>query len=1170
MHIKEIEIKDFKSFHKTRIPFFDDFTTISGPNGCGKSNIVDAIIFTLGLSNSRTMRAERLTDLINSSNGNNFDLAEVSLKFDNSDRKITVDEDDVTVTRRIKRTENGYYSYFYFNGRSCNLSDIHRELSKSGISPDGFNVIMQGDVTQIIKMTPVERRKIIEEIAGVAEFDNKTEKAFKELKFVKDRIDMIDIILSEVDSRLEQLKDEKDQALRYNELKNEKKKYESFFLISKLKSAEKELLKIEREVEEKQSRKDASAKDLSGIKVKISEEENKLKDLNDEIAEKGEDEANQIKMEIEEMLGNISRCSGIIDSLQNELAETGLEQKKSFTQIISTYNRSGEILRDIDKEMRVRAGLLGKIGEKKAILDGINEKISEVGAEFTNISTRLSRLKVELEVQKNNKNELLRDNDRLADAQKRRSAEKKHLKEETDRGTKLRLSMIDERGKINEALVKINGKIEALSRDLSDLELRRVKMSAEVAAIKDKLQAAEQEYAKKEVIAKSVKKSRYSHSVGLVLDAMAKGRLKGIHGAVAELCKVDKRYAIALEIAAGNRMQCVVVDDDEDASGAINYLKQMGAGRATFLPLNKMNGRQLNNDIGMEGVIDYAINLVHFDPKFYPAFWYVYRDTVVTENLDTARRLMNKYRLVTLGGELIEKSGAMTGGSAKSRFLPTEEDINRIRDLVTKHEEELSRYTDELKRVEGHIESLKENILELGAESRKKELELGYIDERISRLSEELAHKEKRLSDINAEEGNISGEIGDIESKISKKHSIISELAHEIEELEQSLTNSEARKMNEEAEAVSSDIYELEDDVRTIDVAIKELNLKKEYLDKELEENINRMKELKNKKKQLNTKIDENKDDIKILEGELKVKREVERKFSVELSDLRGLRDEKMSEISELKHRSEEILRNYDGLVDSISILGNMKSQLIADIDELKEEVGEYEEDTNIPSHETIRSKISQIEGHMSRLEPVNMRAIAEYDAVLQRQLTTKSRRDVLGDERKEIIGRIEKYEQLKRQTFMETFDAINDNFKKTFEELSGGYGELLLENYDEPFSGGLLIKARPAGKNLMRLEAMSGGEKSLTALSFLFSIQRHRPAPFYALDEVDMFLDGANVDRVAKMIKKLAGDAQFIVVSLREPMIEAADRTIGVVMQEKNISSVTGIKLNGNGHKAT
>lgn len=503
----------------------------------------------------------------------------------------------------------------------------------------------------------------------------------------------------------------------------------------------------------------------------------------------------------------------------------------------------------------------------------------------------------------------------------------------------------------------------------------------------------------------------------------------------------------------------------------------------------------------------------------------------------------------------------------KSRFLPTEEDVSILKNQIAEYENDLEIYSQDLLKVEEHISKLNKEALELRGESNKREIELNSINDRINRLNDEITQRSTKLTEIGTEGENLSEEINRLKYKTSEKEEVILEIEEEISALEQLFTDSEARKINEESDVVLSEIQRIDEMVRGVDSTIGELILKKEYLNKEIRDLGIRLSELEDKKKTLDDKVSSNRVEISKLNEELEIKREIEREFSIELNDLRKVRDNQIAAISALERKKEENIRGFDRMDETIAILEDNCDHLVASIDEMRDEIGKFEIDPkDIPDYDVIQKRVLIIETKMSNLEPVNMRAIAEFDVVMQRQEMVKSRRDVLASERKDILERMESYTKMKKDVFMESFNAINANFKETFEELSGGYGELLLENKEDPFSGGMSLRARPAGKNLIRLEAMSGGEKSLTALSFLFAIQRYRPAPFYALDEVDMFLDGSNVDRVAKMIKKLAVGAQFIVVSLREPMIEAADRTIGVVMQEKNLSSVTGIRLSSNG----
>ncbi len=353
--------------------------------------------------------------------------------------------------------------------------------------------------------------------------------------------------------------------------------------------------------------------------------------------------------------------------------------------------------------------------------------------------------------------------------------------------------------------------------------------------------------------------------------------------------------------------------------------------------------------------------------------------------------------------------------------------------------------------------------------------------------------------------------------------------------------------------------------MRDIDARINTINIEKGFTSTKRDEVGERLNELEERKKQLKDKTKEYQDQITIFEERLREKMQREEELEVELVDMRKVRDRILEEVAKVEVEKNDIQNNLGRVEVKIEVLVTMKDDLQAQIDEINMEVKacDIQEVEDVPPHELLLENIATLNTKMEEMEPVNMRAIEEYDQVQERGRILQTKRDTLFKERNEIIDRIQRYEQMKKDTFMENFLAINAHFKEIFALLSDGEGELVLNNWEDPFAGGLSIKAKPAGKTIRRMDSMSGGEKSLTTLAFIFAIQKHRPAPFYAFDEIDMFLDGANVERVANMIKNASKNAQFIVVSLRESMVKSADRTIGVTMQEDNISSITGVRLN-------
>ncbi|VVB95720.1 Chromosome partition protein Smc [uncultured archaeon] len=444
-------------------------------------------------------------------------------------------------------------------------------------------------------------------------------------------------------------------------------------------------------------------------------------------------------------------------------------------------------------------------------------------------------------------------------------------------------------------------------------------------------------------------------------------------------------------------------------------------------------------------------------------------------------------------------------------------------------------------------------------------MQLAEIKGRGTRLAEVLEIRNKELKEIEAARIQIKKDMDNIEEKKREKDATINTLMEEIGKIEELLKDSQVPELNSKASGIEEEIERLEGRLRDIEAGINAVTLERKYAQAKIDETKERLSELDNKKNEHRERINGLKEQVKALETELNAKNAREKELGGELLELQNKRETVQKEHAALRERLLDVERMQNDMERNLLALYSTKDALTEQIIKLDNEIAELgiAREEEVPSSESIASRIAALTRAMEKLEPVNMRAIDEYNEVENRQKDLKSRRDILFHEREELLLRIKKYEELKKEAFMDTFNGVNEQFKQVFAELSDGTGSIFLEEPDEPFTGGMTIKAQPSEKTLQRLEAMSGGEKSLTALSLLFAIQQYRPAPFYAFDEIDMFLDGVNAEKVAKRIQKSAGNAQFIVVSLRKPMIEAAKRTLGVAMQENNISSITGIKLN-------
>ncbi|RLG35537.1 chromosome segregation protein SMC [Methanosarcinales archaeon] len=1156
LYIKSIDLKNFKSFrNETHIPFFDEFMVISGPNGSGKSNVLDAILFTLGLSNSRDMRAERLTDLIYSSgNGDGIDQAEVKVHFDNSDRVIPIDRDAVTVSRRIKKTDKGYYSYYYINGRACNFSEVQDMLLRSSLTQNSYNVIMQGDVTRILNMSAFERRKIIDEISGVAEFDEKKEQAHQELDEVRIKIERLDVILEELKNRLKILKTERDQAIEYENLRNEQQRYEGKMLLADLKLKERELDEIQTSITESWEKKTVVNSAISKKTAQIDDLQSELDDKEIRLVKQLEEDDKTLKKEIEEVNGSINRCNDRIKLDGERIEDLKVQMNKIFIEIDSAKSELETIHKRFDEE-RIRKGRLKEaLDEKVENLDQIKKEIEAAGLSAQNATEKLYALREELDREKKRQNEILVEQNRILDRSRMRSgridALNRRITElEAELGTKQKELAIEEE------------RIGEVTRDLKEnekeLDIERIHLKN----LEDDLRHSERKIMEIEARLRAEKEFRgYSEGVKAVMEAARSHQLEGIYGTIAELGRVDDHFAPALEAAAGNRMQFIIVETDMDGQYAIEYLKQTRKGRATFLPLNRLKKGKTMPKPDAEGVVDFAINLIEYDPKFGPAFYHVFQDTVVVETIEDGRRLMGRFRSVTLDGDLIERSGAMTGGTpAKSRFRFISNSENELLRLQEEHsilETQRREQLEKIKLLDERNKLIRDEIFGRGERRHKLQLELDEIGRMLNEAGNELD---------GLKEGVDQARIIELETALAESSEVIATLEAEITELEHNLKSSKIPELSKKEREVSEEIRRIEGRIADIDLSIKSIVLEEENLEKRISDGNNRLKELDNAITAIKNDIDLNKARINELEQKREAMRGREKELEEELLKLKTLFKERFDQIMALKEEIEGLKLRRERIEAALTDLSRIKDGLVSQINALQtriEAAGMNPEEAIVEDREEIEQRINEIGRRMRSLEPVNMKAIDEFREVESRLNEMQKRRNTLINEREGIIERIEGYAVKKREVFLATFDAINENFKEVFRELSDGSGKLILESRDDPFQGGLLIEVQPSGKPVQRLDALSGGEKSLTALSLLFAIQRYRPAPFYALDEIDMMLDGVNVEKVARLIEKLSHKTQFIVVSLREPMIERASKTIGVVMQDGNVSTVTGIQL--------
>ncbi len=1162
MYIKQLEIDNFKSFaNKVEIPLLDGFTTISGPNGSGKSNIIDGILFALGLSTSRKLRADRLSHFISTYTKRNE--AFVKVIFAENDNGA-----EFSVARKIKKSSQGYNSIYYLDDKVVSLSDIHIKLENHSITPNSYNVIMQNDVLSITNCSPNDRREIIDEVAGVADFDRRIDQAKGELETVEQRVERAMLILSTVDERLEELKEQREIALKYQKLKEDKTKLESQVTTVKFFDIRKNLEKAHENILEftkKKKEEEVQMKDLEERLNLIKEEYKKISDL---VREKGEAHQIEIKKKAEELKGDIARKESAIAYADKQIQD-GLKSIENFKNGIETQEKKiketqlriklkeDEILH-IQENIDKHKGELKKITEDITGLDETAEKHLE----------KRNTLRKELEALKDKETEIIQ---RQAPLEAELSTLQRLLNEAKDQLAKLTSFKQDYSSNKDKNSIML----EQLGKDMEDLKQAQNTGMKELDQIKNEIEdldynikAAEQRIYKLELSQQSARESNSLIPINTVMDA----KIQGVHAPLMQLGKVDKEYSTALEVAVGGRMSHIVVDDPHVASVCIELLNSSGKGRATFIPLNKIVKAPSSLHLPKEkGVVDFAINLIDFDDEYLNAFYYAVGDTLIVENQSTAHKLMGKYRMVTLTGELFEKSGSITGGSQqKSRLKFSQNDDEELTTYKARLEEMKSKQKSLIikkQELERKLEKIRSEYSSTINEYNKTQIELKSMNKDFETNQTGIDEKTKLIKETEPKISQISAKLDKMEEELISISEQITVKNSEIEEVEKLMNNEELKRLKEQTETVEFEIKRLNTSLMSVNNDILSENQRIDFAKTTIQTNKDNIQRTKENNETLEKDKETFKADIEVIKEQLNKLEEQIKEISEKLGELMKQRDEINAQLIDLETKKQLKSSDIEKTAEQIESFKARRREL----EPLMESVRKELEDAGVEinsleptemSIEEINAQIQRLQKKMDDLGAVNMRAVEEFDSMTARKEELHSQVETLSNERQQILERMQGYEDLKKETFLKTYNHINENFKEVFHQLSDGEGTLILENMENPFSGGLTIEAQPRDKKKQRLESMSGGEKSLTALAFVFAIQRYMPAPFYAFDEVDANLDSINVEKLAHIVQKQAKDTQFIVVSHRKPMIESANRTIGVTQKEKGISKVTGVKL--------
>lgn len=1179
MLLKRLELQGFKSFaDKTVLDFVDGSTAVVGPNGSGKSNISDAIRWVIGEMSAKSLRGANMQDVIfaGTETRKPVNFAEVSLVIDNSTHLFDIDFDEVIVTRRLFRSGESVYQ---INRANCRLKDIHELFMDTGLGRDGYSIIGQGSVSQILSTKAEDRRSLFEEAAGVSKYKYRKEEAERKLRGVEENLVRISDITSELEAQRAPLKRQSEKARRYLGLYEEYKGLDvnlSIITIDKNKSDAEKTDKLYKSAEE----------ELADLRATESETEQKITSLYDESKQKDEEIAENNRLLQEAQSQSMSADNEI------SIAENNIRNNHTM---ISRIDGEIQSIKEKNTERENNIAVFkAQIEEKKKTAEDILKEFDSVKEEQDTISVKKDRLSEEIETLKGDiiekLNEVSAKKAQMSGVEALRTSfierrevvetEIKSFKE----GVTSTLSEIEDCkaqiAKKSEKLDKMKTAVERHNENLTELD-RQYK---EITGVLNTLNVEYNSKTSKKKILEGMENdyAGYAKSVKLILKAEELKRLS-VYGTVSGLIDVDKKYVTAIEIALGGALQNIIVESEEDAKQAIAFLRRNNAGRATFLPVTSVRGRELDNINEVkkcEGFIGIASDLVRYDKKYTGIIKSLLGRVAVVDNVDNAialsRKFGYKFRTVTLEGDILNTGGSMSGGSLnkQSGFLSRAAEIKTLASQINELSAKIRENNDKKQTAENDIRMINNQM------SSYVPLVREYEDE-ILRLENTQKHLEQSVQSDSDTEKNHKTELEQIEKQLSESSDEIAVLLQGIRTAE-----NEASKMQEKAEEMTEELNKaaaqreektqhimdktleiaaIEKDIKVIEQSIRnsedEINLSHTEIDNRIADKERICIENDGLYKLINDKkhfSDEASRNIEALHGKIA---EIEEQKSKLVETLKGIQSSNkdltdkllnlQQELTRLENRREKLENDTENILnrlwDSYEITYASASELKMDIENEKEAF----------------SRLSELKSEIKALGSVNVDSIEEYVAVEERFKFLSEQKNDLDKSKKDLEEIIVTMEGHMKELFDLRFREINESFGLVFKELfGGGTGKLSLSDPQDLLESGIEIEVQLPGKGLQNINLYSGGEKSFIAIALLFAILRVKPAPFCILDEIDAALDDVNVSRFATYLKNYIEQTQFIVITHRRGTMEAANILYGVTMQEKGVSKLLSLNI--------
>lgn len=1185
MYLKRLEMQGFKSFaEKIKLDFNCGITAVVGPNGSGKSNIADAIRWVLGEQSVKTLRGSKMEDVIFAGTEHRKPLgfAEVTIVLDNSDSTLPIDYEEVAITRRVYRSGESEY---LINKTNCRLKDITELLLDTGIGRDGYSVIGQGRIDEILSTRSEDRRQIFEEASGIMKYKVRKHDAEKKLELTRQNLERINDIIAELESQLEPLREQSEKARRFLDLREELKVLEVNVYLDSMKKFRDRL-----EVMDKQ---------LKTVQDQINDENNKLDEITRSNKEKTDllktmderlEEAKQLFYEME---GNLERCSSEIKLNQEKIANLMQNIERLDTEKAELREKI-EVLETEEAGKKDRLKYLERqLEEYSAKLAGFEKQMEELlktlDEEERSIELLKSEIMDKMDIQSDKKLQISNLRSHIENMQKRQRSIDTEVYQNVVEKDREKMKKEELTESIRNAEQHIKGHKEKLSglfcereetdKMLSELRMKQAKINSDIQSKSSRVRTLREMEQKLE---------GYNRSVREVLQACHASPQfgRGIHGALAQLIEVDRKYETAIEISLGGALQNIVTQTEEDAKKAIEFLKKNKLGRATFLPIRSVEGRGFDNQTmarikQCEGFCGVASELVSYDSVYTGIIRNLLGKVVVIDNLDNgikmARKFRYSFRIVTLDGDLLNTGGAMSGGSLENRgtgiltrnreISELDEELKSLRQQETGVSKDIKQLTEDISRIDSDISSIENEIKNNELVKIRDESHLAQTDENLEKLT-------ARMEMLRQEKEQLEREIKETGNELTKYELELLQIEEEISEAKKTVAEFQEKHKEDQAarDALHTDITDYKISVNSIKESIAGVNESSDRIHTEKENMVMSITKKESEQERFREEIKKLEEQIEGLNARIKKHSEERSGRSFEIDRLTEERKILEEDIYDIVNKINDTNKTILLLQEEYSRTEVRKTRLEAEMEALQDRIwNEYELTyssamelkKDVGSLTSAQRRINEIKNMIKELGPINVAAIDDYIKTKDRYEFMTNQRNDMEQAREKLLRVIAEMTSIMKKQFLEQFKLINKNFNDVFRELfNGGRASLTLVDEENVLESGIEIEAQPPGKKLQNMMLLSGGERAFTAIALLFAILRLKPSPFCVLDEIEAALDEANVYRFVEYLKNYSCNTQFIVVTHRKGTMEGSDMLYGVTMQEHGVSKIISMKM--------